>query len=374
VRSRDSFRLFREFFSALCVFAIISGCGAGTSNKMIDLSSTAPPDGGGGTTPPVNPLTFSISVSGFQTSSVTALHVKGDWTKKCEIDPTVKRTSAAFIDCVLEIEEFDAFFSKLKITLNSPGSMCNFVGHYPYWYYKYLPGKTADEPITTTTNSSGATTLTTPSAHITKLDTSGNPLCAFNYPPNGPDCCMGTYVWTKRVTDAGGAVTSTTTATHSWDGKWGNCGSGAGYNMTGGKFNPKTNIPDEMIDTSATIGKVISYDFTAGIDSGAVSNLHMANYIKPDTVPPAGLVDGPGGLVTIAPNPYYLITCYDAAREENGQIRLQIQEWNVVGEIVKKALGNPDITGVDPLTSQPLNDFYDWDDVVSVLGLQYPLR
>jgi hypothetical protein len=277
------------------------------------------------------------------------------------------------------MDELDVYFTPYLLSLNSPAGMCDFTGFMPYWYYSQLPG-VANDTFKTTTNPSGTTlnfdkdtTSGNPST-LVQVNTSGQPQCAYDYSPNGPNCCMGNYTWTKVNIDSTGNTT-TNVINDKWPGKWGNCGAGAGYNVSPSGFSSALATPAEIIDNS-TGGKLITYNFKSGIQIKAASNVHMANYIKPTTIKPGGLV-GPGGVIK-APSQYYFIKCYDHAMEENAWIRLQIQEWNVGGEILKKALGNPDISGADPIppvypadNPPTYNDFADWDDYVTG-GVQYP--
>jgi hypothetical protein len=319
---------------------------------------------------------------------------KGDFSNKCSI---ASGAASQILDCILDVNELDLYFNGAKFQYNVPSAMCNYVSFTPYWYYNYEFGNGPANIVINETKDDKGNILSADCTFDGAAGCNGSSAiydaskdvlsCAYDNSSNdGPNCCIGDYVKTIRVTQASGGTPVDSVTKGNWGGSVKNCIGGAA--RTNWSAFTKSGYPVEYISYTQGAGLNTTYEITAPIISThSAMNIPIANYYTPARHTHSGTVsaststlpyivdpiDDRTGNLLVAGNPYYLWTCYDRNYEIVHQIRVAIREWNTYQEFVKfgttgGASGDPDVVGAEgtncgsSISNYSCNDFIDMDD------------
>ncbi len=339
---------------------------------------------------------FSLEVKDFfevieKTGASSALlHKVGDYqnNRKCRIDATdialLTNGKSLDIRCFLDMEEQDIFETNIKLNLFTGPSICQYIEYSPYYFNSWSPHSSAG-------SSSRYTNPITLRSGCTALDSTGPAptvdLCESNYSYYNtayPNCDEG-YLTYYDETYTQDTTTGTCTRTSTIQKRL-NCG-GARANCIAG---PVTDVIDK---TNLALGKrVIIYPSAAGINK---ENEHKApirfgdNYINVRTAngsianqcnssaantlnwknatTATSLLASP---LSYDSNPYYTVTCLDAAYDIKARIRIIVRDWDktfridsdIFNQSVTVPATNMNNNNPDPIFNKPYNDVDDWDD------------
>lgn len=302
--------------------------------------------GGGGSGEPVGVvnddagLYVKVMESDYYTASVN-----GDFVTPC----TVKTDSVTKdIVCIVDANELDLKYFGVNFHYNVPSNMCTYLWRMHPYYYQYEAG-TGPTTISYDQSNTGviSNVVVTPATGSVQSD--GNPVCDYDYTPNGPNCCSGAYTLAANIQAADG-----TWAVQVSSGKWGGKES-ACFEGPAMESQPKTKdgYPYATISYVEGTGLNATYTVTAPLKKVFSSNVYAANYFS-------------GATPTAVIYEYHDFVCADAAFEISARIRVAVREWNQKSELAEGATGDPDTTGLEPI-GHPINDFRDWDDLEASL-------
>jgi len=308
----------------------------------MDTTDTSVIDTGGtvDTTVPTGPMAL-YAVTG---TGIPSRIWQTGTTDPCElnIDGTVEGYQT--MDCTLDIPELDLFGYGLDFDFTVPFGACDFVTYHHYMYEAWEVG-TGPTDVSYDVDAVGNITNEVNSVN-------GVPACQYDYSrlnTDAPNCCVGNYTLSVTNTDSG---VTRVVGPISWGGKPSTCYGGAAYIDPEATFTADGWPTGKIVFTNQTkYDKRFHWD---ELSTRFISNVPLANHYDPADH------DGtmPAGLAGEAASPYYVFRCYDHAEELLGQIRLEVREWNEESEYY--ANGDPDTTGTEPVSGEPIDDRNDW--------------
>jgi hypothetical protein len=272
----------------------------------------------------------------------------------------------ADIQCMMDMDEDDLFFSGLTYDIVAPKGMCDFVSYSSYMFQNF-PTVVGPAEVSWTVEENGTYTDEVNASN-------GKPRCDYDfslrYPESAraPNCCEGSY--TQTITDAKSGKTSVSTG--DWNGKLSECYHGAAYLDKEARFSDDGWPADTIFYTDRkaflhTVGyKGLSDKYGGDIlhcdEEERGLNILLANYYDPAdhnmSKPAAFNTDSV--LQRSVLQPYYEFLCLDDATEIIARVRLVVREWNEEAQFDIR--GNPDTEGCEPVWNAPINDEFDWKD------------
>lgn len=381
--------------------ASLSSCGANkASGSSYTLPSTDP--GGGGTGGAVSSAGMMINVVQQTQNVVTYLHKFNNFSSTCMIPANA--SSKQDIQCLLNVRELDLFHQGLKFEYNVPAGLCDYISETPSWYYNQAAGYgpqvvTVYQDQATPGNSTCSLKrlaggpsiagvmngdLCTFANNAVTAKASGTATCLYDYSgAGGPNCCGGSYTYSKTVHPATGSDT-VNVENLSWGGSPGLC-AGSVANVAGSGFSKGlSGYPNETIHTGIR-GLNLSYKIEAPINLAGANNGFAANFFGWSNYAAGtyGAVTSPLaysystdvlGNPVVPTNVPYTFTCYDTAFEVRHRIRLYINEWDTsLAFSTYGASGNPTSASPEsPLqncdgTSDDCDDVWGWSRMMSAL-------
>lgn len=350
-RQRRPTRILVGLPIAVSLFACFAGCSNKvTRNPLPDWTSSDETDGGGvdGAPPVIAPGMFGITVPA-SVGYPSRTRVLGTSNQPCAIPLGEARTAgpANAIECVIDMDELDLFAQGLAFDIATPPGGCDYVLYEPYLYASWPQG-TGPLTVSYTVQPDG-----TFSDEVNSQN--GVPTCKLDHSKTtvgGPNCCEGSY--TLTITSA--MTGKSTTKVANWGGISPDCYDGAAFLVADAKLD-SAGFP---VDTIYTVNREMQQI--------PIRHTRLSDKYPRITVPLANFVDDgrDGGAAPIAltlgrSRPRYTISCRDHADEVLGQITLNVREWNEKAELAKD--GNPNTTGVEPLSGSPIDDYSDWADL-----------
>lgn len=266
----------------------------------------------------------------------------------CQI--TVGETPADYqeIDCRLDISELDLYGAGMAYDVYVPLAACEYLVYrhpqFEAWEVGVGPTQVSysvspDGVIFNEVNS-----------------TQGVPYCEYDYGwlyADGPNCCTGSYqIEVTYVDDAGNPLEVSTTPPLGWGGKPADCYNGAAFDSPSATFN-------EAGWPLGTIVGLYGGTFSERHEWDELSDEYYSNMVLASYFDPAdhdGLA--PEGMMADYSVQKHTYLCYDNAEELLAQITLDVREWNEFDEFTSE--GDPDTTGTEPVTGEPLDDRDDW--------------
>lgn len=327
-------------------------------------------------------------------ASSALMHKVGDFqvNRKCRVEASditsLSNGKALDLRCFLDMEEEDLYEVDVKLNLLAGPNICQYVRYEPYYFYSWQPHQTT-----------GPTSrYPTPTIIRTGCDAKGDSgekptadLCEGNYQyfdDSYPNCDEGklTY-YTESYNQTDDPVDSsikictligTTKETVDCGGKRTACISGAVRDVMSAD-QLALNARNEIISTSAGLDK--TYTHSSPIKTGDGSNQRIANgslknmclSSRTDTLAWKNATAGVSNLraspFAYDSNPYYTVTCLNAAYDIKARIRVVVREWNktfrISDDVFNQSTTGPTFMNTndpDPIFSKPYNDIADWDD------------
>lgn len=327
--------------------------------------------------------TFEVTVSEFDEFTFYVSKGGARPLSNCIADPDV--AASQWIECIVDVDELDGFMHDFTLVNTAPGDMCKYRGFESYYYQfayvglspQYVTYVYDTDTRTVFSNSLRFHYTTTPnfatpwntggSAFPRSIDivSEGDIKCPWDYSDeyeDGKNCCVGEYTkYAFQYNSLGfGNVLDT-------DAEWGgdaiNCYRGPAVADSLGK--DSDGFPLYHITEVVGLGFQDSYVIKAPISQNnrlfPGSNIHLYNYFSP--------ADHLGSTTPITlqnTSPYYRFECLDANFEVSARIDVQFRDWNVNGYAEGGVAANADLSGNDPTPFEalPLNDIYDWKDLM----------
>lgn len=371
-------------FAFLCQLAALSGLvGCGEEELTHPSVLDGEDDSGPGT---VTQDYFSVTlVNGGRFEYV--LSQKDNFSSSCQI---VNGDSNQDITCILDINEGDLYFHRLKFRANTPAYMCKYVSVANYFFNNYEIGYVDYRriEITKTVVASNITgcdcdlldengnslwtgtcaaynDLVSNNSLINnngelKVDTAtcGAPTCLYDYSQTDsslPNCCLGGIdVKVDTVTDGVPAAGQWASVDYNASSDLAGCFGGPARHSSWPKVLP-WNIPSDIIYDAYLSGINVDLEVTPNIKTpgDGDKNVYAANYYTgapaslaslpaiPEAVSRAGgdrngtVIGGynaNGTTYGVAGNDAYEWRCLDEAHEVKNRIRLYVREWNTYAE------------------------------------------
>lgn len=260
----------------------------------------------------------------------------------CSIDVPADFTGYTDIECTYDVSELDLYGSGLSFELFVPANACDFLIYDFYIYEAWEVGQGPTEV---------SYTIDTDGNIIDPVNYQSAPYCPYNYQAideEYPNCCTGLYTLTV-TNQLSGTVTQDT---YSWDGNPSDCYDGAGFAD-----------PEFIADPNGfPMGRIVPLygaSYSKRFDWGEISdryfsNIPLANYYDPadhDGAQPAGFTGDYS-------REFYSFRCYDSAEELLAKVDMVVREWNEESELL--ADGDPNTTGTEPVSGDPIDDRHDW--------------
>lgn len=325
----------------LCFLALLVGCTQGTDADLSDWSAGFERDTDTGQPSAQEDIGFSIVVP-FDVGYETRLAVAGS-TEKCALDVPDSPDAYVGVECTLDINELDLYGSGLTFEVSVPPGRCEYLIYNLYTYEAWETG-VGPTVASYTIEESGAI-----SDEVNIFD--GEPYCEYDYSfqnPDHPNCCIGTYTLIENNLQTG----EVTEFTKSWNGDLSQCYDGASY-AYGETVFAASGFPMD------TIVPLFGDSFNKRFAWGSVGDRYATNVVFANSYDPADHGGGPpAGLLGEHSRPTYSFGCYDSAQELKARLDLVVREWNEVSEF--DAEGNPDTTGVESGSGEPIDDRHDW--------------
>jgi len=316
------------------------------------------------------------------------------------------------ISCVVDVPELALYFGGIKLAVNVPSGMCEYMTEIPYWYYNeeigYGPTAIGLE-ITTQEGVEGQSY---------RCSVNGSPLsttcfgydeayfksdsgvlsekCVYDGTDGGlSNCCLGSYSLTTTnisINASGVATTQTSVEPRKqWGGDVKSCIGGAG--RTNWEHYSKSGFPvGKIMETRS--GTIYPYTVMAPIVStNTGSNIPISNYYTSSTPAASsthyhtgyGALSGQtstlpyfvtpisdrSGSAVASGSPAYEYKCLDNARELKHSIKLYVREWDTYAAFSSYVStgvvsGTPwDVTGTEGIDcegsgdSESCNDYLD---------------
>lgn len=410
---------FKSTFVMSLAALITAACGGGqNSGGFVAAPSNGGGTGTGGTGGTVSNTGMYISLVTLDQPITAYLHPFYQFgSSSCMIPAS---STGVDMQCVLNVRELDLYTQGLKLDLNVPSGMCDYVSDMPYAYYNFRAGVGASSiQVVYNANSPGSATCSVKNAAgvaetgVTidssglctfkegTADAQGNVTCAYDYSsgtnPSGKNGCEGTYNYTGTYTAPGSPAPTPVTTTllkQSWKGKSSYLLAGP-YTATGSGFsyNTTTNQYYEQIRVANTLGFNQYYTLQAPIKLQSASNVYLANFwdwtsysaagnnglsTAPANMPYAiqNYADLSGNYPSSFPHTSYEFRCYDTAMEIKNRIRVYINEWDNNASFAAYAASNGALTnspidrrvgsGLCSSINEYCDDIGSWEDDGSV--------
>lgn len=135
------------------IFLSLSGlysCTEQISEEIQNNATAAPSSGSGGSTPDIETSAIRIINTANSTRSYI-MHKAGSLDEACELQAPSGGFDAAtyanndpdtVIDCILDAEEFDLYFSGAELEVQVDDNLCEYVQYRPFKYFQWQPGST----------------------------------------------------------------------------------------------------------------------------------------------------------------------------------------------------------------------------------------
>jgi len=329
----------------LLTLALLAACQTDTPQQNLPDWSAGYDDGTSTVdtgTPEVPSGALAVTVP-TNTGIESRIHVTGA-TDPCEIYPDGTVEGYEETDCTIDIPELDLYGYGLNYDLTVPAGACEFVVYSHYMYEAWEVGTGPDE-VSYEVDATGNI--------VNEVNSVGGvPYCEYDYTwqsSDSPNCCIGSY--TLTVYDAA-ADETTTYPPLGWGGNPSDCYDGAAF------YDPEATFSDD----GWPLARIVFLQETAWtrrftwpeLSSRYYSNVPLANHYDP--ADHEGTL--PAGLAGYWAQPQYVVECYDHAEELLGRITLNVQEWNEEAEYM--AEGDPNTTGTEPISGEPIDDRNDW--------------
>jgi len=334
------------------------------------------------------------------------LHKVGDnqINRKCRVDSadiaTGTNGQALDIRCFLEGEEQDLHQSEIKFSFKAGPGICEYIQYDPYYFYKFSPAKSYEISTKYTTMSVIRTGCT---GVVNTGDVPTVDMCEGNYQSVDtiyPNCDEGRLAyWTETYTEPAAGTCNLVGRVKNYvncGGKKQNCISGPATDM----FNSTQLVAGKRATISPAIaGTSINQTHSAPINHGdnfitvrnannVVNNQCFAtNTGANDWTTAVGGLDILSSPMAVDSNPFYTVTCRDAAYDIKARIRIVVRDWDrafridsgvdnmnynnpaaLPAPLIPPALMNA--SGSDIFGSL-YNDYYDWDDNYSTGASTY---
>lgn len=390
---------------------VSSSFGSSNSGSLVDKI----PDGMSSGV--VDPLLFYVGVDN-TVNDIAHVHLEGDFSKTCSIDPN---TSLQDLRCIVDSPEAEIFLHGMDFIYNVPPGMCRYLRRQTYWFWNHEVGigprsieinMTVTDGVVTASscqfNGAGGFVACN-SNNEALVDTSTQtPIITCVYDntklSGGQNGCLGKYDLTINtttvITNPFSSTTSNSSSIVEWGGTVNTLVGGAGrhgwpltkegipaivYTPANlGLFNERYSIPKliDVIEGSPIVGittmEIANYSTPAlnshdGYLSGSVSTLPYA--LQPiDDFSGDKESDFLLGLPDSYQKEAYLYDCLDQAEEVLHRVRVYVREWDTYQDyfdyITSKGVTEvPDRAGNEggacTGVAGPCNDYSDWDDLAA---------
>jgi hypothetical protein len=351
------------------ISSVDTGTGTTTStgtatNPIVGPTVTPLPTGtgaGNGTPTSGSGTYFSVNLVP-STSYTYKIHNSTDtttFTTPCQIAMGATNPSNDQM-CIIEGMELDQYTHGVSFSYNLPPGMCSYYSWMPYYYYAFQPGdgsavihididKNGD--VGTDPGNTGVDTGPVTSSNAAVTVSGSTPVCAYDYSPQGPNCCTGDYTVITRTWSTTGTNPGYTTVTSSgsFGGNQASCLSGPAV-----ASQPKSPSGFPIATLQEVIGTGIAnaYTVAAPIALEKHSDVYLANYFSGGIAP------------TPVVQPYYELQCLDPAQELVARLRIMVRKWDTAAEFAKNGAGNPNLAGNEPppFGTFPNDDFEAWSE------------
>lgn len=339
---------------------------------------------------------FSLEVKDFfevieKTGASSALlHKVGDYqnNRKCRVDSTdiasMSNGKALDIRCFLDMEEQDIFQTAIKLNFFTGPGICQYIEYAPYYFNSWTPHQSVNV-------SSRYTNPVIVRTGCTALDSTGPvptpDLCEGNYSyydPDFPNCDEGLLRYTSETytqDDTTGTCTRTSVVSSIV-----RCGGNKAACLAGPVTDAidLTNLAEgkRLITIPSSTGLDKTYEHKSPIEFGdSYINVRTANGTTSNqcnssaantltwknTTSTISTLASPFGFDS---NPFYTVTCLDAAYDIKARIRVIVRDWDkafrIDSDIFNQSFTAPPVNmnnnNPDPIFGKPYNDVDDWDD------------
>ena len=323
-------------------------------------------------------------------ASSANLHKVGDYesNRKCRVDASdilaMSNGKSLDIRCFLDMEEQDVFQTNIKLNLFTGAGICQYIRYEPYYFNAWQPHKTANI----------STRYQAPAVIRSGCDNMPNTgsmptadMCEGNYSyynSRFPNCDEGSLLYYTEVyvqdTGSGTCVRTERKANYlKCGGKASSCIAGPVTDIIN-PVNLETGKRNEIIPTSSGIN--YTYSHASPISKGdAPINVRTANgtinnqcsssaadtLLWRNTTRALASIETPMGADS---NPFYTVTCLDAAYDIKARIRVVVRDWDksfridddIWNQSFLTPAANMNNNTLDPIFNKNYNDIADWDD------------
>lgn len=265
----------------------------------------------------------------------------------CAVFPDGTTAGYFSLDCTLDINELDLFGNGLDFDFSVPAGVCEYV---VYWHPMYEAFEVGQGPTEVSWDVDDVGNISNAVNSV-----NGAPYCEFDYSKqneHAPNCCTGSYTITVTNTVTGQVQVSPLLF---WGGNPADCYNGAAY------WDPEASMSEDGWPRATIVfthGTAWSKRFHWPLlSTDYATNVVLASYFDPADHQPGG---APAGFLGAAAEPFHVFQCYDHAEELLAELRLVVREYNEQVQFYDD--GDPDTTGVEPYSGNPINDRRDWAD------------
>ena len=332
-------------------------------------------------------------------ASSALLHKVGDYqtNRKCRVDATditaLSNGKALDIRCFLDMEEQDLFQTDLKLNLFTGAGICQYIRYEPYYFYSWQPNRSVNVsskyPVQAVMRS-GCSNLQNSGTIPSSSQCDGNYSSVLN--PTYPNCDEGSLTYYSETYSQDATTGSCTLSaapvlnTVNCSGKRINCISGA-VKDTLGAASLELGNRNQIISASSGIN--FTYTHASPISKGdELTNIRLANGTVSNqcTSSAADTLAWKNATALtsnrrVSPfasdsNPFYTVSCLDAAQDVKARIRVIVRDWdrtfNIENDIFNQSFtvppANMNNIANDPIFNSPYNDIDDLDNNYSGTG------